>query len=167
MTDLVFFWSFLSVFLPKMNKSVHTFTSLNLNSKRVLKRDRADSPGTRGPISSHPHPFPCLSGFPFMPWFQHSLPKRSGRQIVKFACRSFLIVKMLQDVAGRPGWLTSGLWKTLWLQPHFSQWSDPLDRATPRLLCSQEFPGGPCDLEGDVLHSPEHLEVKVQSGGEG
>lgn len=48
MTDLAFSCSFLFVFFPQINKSEHTSTSLNLNSKRVLKGDRADSPGTWG-----------------------------------------------------------------------------------------------------------------------
>lgn len=52
--------------------------------------------------------------------------KRTSRQIVKFACRSFLIVKMLQDVTGKAQWLTFGSWRgSSWSQPHFSGQSNP------------------------------------------
>ena len=131
-----------------------------------LRETGLTAQGLEGPISSHPHPLPCLSGFALMPEFQHSLQ----RQDLKFECRSFLIVKMLQDVVGRTEWLTSEALKgPSWSWPHFPQWRGirglSFRRATLHLLYREGFPemtmwpGRWCSLE--------HLEAKTHSRGWG
>ena len=119
-----------------------------------LRETGLTAQGLEGLISSHPHPLPCLSGFPFMSQFQHSLQ----RQDLKFACRSFLIIKMLQDVVGRTEWLTSEALKgPSWSWPHFSRWRGiralSFRKATLTSSSARGSRKWPCDPGGDVLWS--------------